>query len=602
MDDELAKLPYVIHPTGTSVPHFRAIIPVNLRIYADGQKVFKRTLGKDPSRQREQYAKLLSEYETLLANARAAAAQDSLDLRLTAGPVRLLKTLTDEDRERLNEFAESWQARTLAWHDEQVPTLTAQELDEYEQELNRRLTELKRGVRRMAPPTEWEAEVAELLEEEHRMRLDDECPDRRPFLMRVLAEELNAIKASLARFGGELVPTPPLPTASRQPAPEHASPTRASTPRPSNGYLLRQCLDDWLSTGAKKGKSRKEFANIFTQFVAFIAANNVPVDAAGVDDIKGRPHVIAWLESVARDRGVQRKTLSKYLAAVRAVLEIATSRGNIDVNAAMGIKLDTLALRGLPAGRVTVAKAKRHPLDADEITRFFGQMNYWLSDHRVERAVSYWLPLLLFAFGARPEEMATLVRDDIRIDDSGQHWIHIFSPTTSPDGLARIPKRNASVRHLPVPPWLMQLGFGEYIATIPHGQWLLPCKAAAQDADADSAEGRVRQTLNYLNPFLRQVVGITDAKKTIYSLRHTFRDELRRAKVPREVQDALTGHAGADTNAGVEYYGSTWYPEEPLLEAMCSLRHLELLPVGYPTWPTFRDSPRTGDERQLVKK
>jgi hypothetical protein len=93
MDDELAKLPYVCYPTGTSVPHFRAIIPENLRPYADGRKVFKRTLGKDRLKQRERYARLLSEYQTLLSDARAAAAEDPLHSTRPVGPVRLLKAL-----------------------------------------------------------------------------------------------------------------------------------------------------------------------------------------------------------------------------------------------------------------------------------------------------------------------------------------------------------------------------------------------------------------------------------------------------------------------------------------------------------------------------
>ncbi|WP_321844604.1 site-specific integrase [Paraburkholderia bannensis] len=148
----------------------------------------------------------------------------------------------------------------------------------------------------------------------------------------------------------------------------------------------------------------------------------------------------------------------------------------------------------------------------------------------------------------------------------------------------------------------MELGFAGYVESVPQGQWLFPCKASAPQANLDSSEGRAQQTLNYLNPYLRQIVEVVDPKKTTYSLRHAFRDELRRAKVPREVQDALTGHAGSAPNAGTEIYGSIWYPEEPLLEAMLSLRHLELLPSGYPRWPEFRERPPSEGKRQFVKK
>ncbi|VBG99117.1 hypothetical protein [Burkholderia pseudomallei] len=603
MDDELAKLPYVIHPTGTSVPHFRAIIPVNLRPYADGRKVFKRTLGKDRLKQRERYAQFLAEYETLLANARASAAQEPLASTRPVGPVRLLKALNSDDQDQLNIFVESWQARTLEWHDEQVSHLAEQELEEYERGLTDRLAMLQLAVRRMSAPAEWEAEIAELLEEECGLRLLDECPDKRAFMMRVLGEEQAALKASLARFSGSWVPTPPLPKTITEPEePIALAPLQKVRRKEGSAYLLKQCLVDWSDTSGKKEKTRKEFSAIFLRFAAFVGDNGQSVDSVRVDQINGRRHVIEWLESVAKEQRVERKTLAKYLAAVRAVLEIATNRAAIDANPAMGIKLETLALRGLPAGRAVVTKDSKRPLDASEIRRYFTRMDYWLDDHRVERAVSYWFPLLLFAFGARPEELATLMRDDVRVDEHGQYWLHVFHPALSPDGLPRLPKHNASIRHLPVPQRLMELGFADYVESIPHGEWLLPCKASAPLESSDSSEGRAQQTLNYLNPYLRQIVEVTDPKKTTYSLRHTFRDELRRVEVPREVQDALTGHAGTAPNAGSEIYGSIWYPQEPLLRAMRSLRHLELLPDGYPTWAEFRDSPPSGNKRQLVKK
>jgi integrase len=603
MDDELAKKLYVSHPRGTSVPQFRAVIPDSLRPYADGQKVFKRTLGKDPARQRERYATLLSEYEMLLANARAAAAQDTPESPHTAGRVRLLKTLTEEDRERLNEFAESWQTRALEWHDDIVPDMSSEDIDDFEKGLRERLEMLQLGVRRMAPPPDWEEEVSEHLELAAGIRLSVDCQDRRPFFMRLLGEEIAAVKATLARFGGTYVPTPPLNV--RQPPTENTPPISAPQITSTNvtSPLLATCLDDWLETTGKRSKSRKEFESIFRAFTVWVAkAEGIASNAAQVAHIRGRRQIHEWLEAIARERPIERPTLNKHLAAVRAILNNAASRGSIESNPALGVKLATLALRGTKAGRVERSKAKKSPWDAAELTRYFSLFDYWLGDDRVPRAVSYWLPLCLFMFGARPQEIATLMRDDVRIDERGQYWLHIFLPVPSPEGLERRPKHDASFRHLPVPPKLMALGFAEYVASVPNGAWLFPCKAADAKPGAEGVEDRAAQTLNYLNPYLRQVVGVTDSRKTTYSLRHAFHDELRRARVPTEVQNALTGHAGANSNAGVQYYGSTWYPEEPLLEAMNALQHYELLPDDFPTWRVFRDSPTPSPRPKLVKK
>jgi len=73
-------------------------------------------------------------------------------------------------------------------------------------------------------------------------------------------------------------------------------------------------------------------------------------------------------------------------------------------------------------------------------------------------------------FGARPQEIATLMHDEVRIDMRGQYWLHIVLP--------RRPKHDASFRHLLVPQKLMALGFAEYVASVPNGAWLFPCKAA----------------------------------------------------------------------------------------------------------------------------
>lgn len=603
MDDELAKKPYVCYPGGTSVPHFRAVIPVHLRPFAGGVTAFKRSLGKDQSGRSERYLECLRELETLLACARGAAAAQSPQDVAAVGSVRTLKVLTDDERAQLDDFAAAWQTRALEWHDDIVPDMSGEDVDDYEKGLRERLEMLQLGVRRMTPPPDWEEEVSEHLELATGIRLSMDCQDRRPFFIRLLGEEIAAVRATLARFGGTYVPTPPLNV--RQPPIENARPASAPQITSADGTspLLATCLDDWLETTGKRSKSRKEFESIFRAFTVWVAeAEGIAPNAVRVAHIRGRRQVHEWLESIARERPIERPTLNKHLAAVRAILNNAASRGSIESNPALGVKLATLALRGTKAGRVERSKAKKSPWDAAELTRYFSLFDYWLGDDRVPRAVSYWLPLCLFMFGARPQEIATLMRDDVRIDERGQYWLHIFLPVPSPEGLERRPKHDASFRHLPVPPKLMALGFAEYVASVPNGAWLFPCKAADAKPGAEGVEDRAAQTLNYLNPYLRQVVGVMDSRKTTYSLRHAFHDELRRARVPTEVQNALTGHAGANSNAGVQYYGSTWYPEEPLLEAMNALQHYELLPDDFPTWRIFRDSPTPSPRPKLVKK
>jgi len=564
---------------------------------------FKRSLGADPNKRQDLYVQHLAEFERLLANARLEAAEFAIPSGIASGALRQLKYLTDTDRSQLSDFVESWQARLLGWHDEQIAGMSDEEITDYEQGLIDRRDLLKAGLRRMTPPVAWVAEVDELLETELNVRLLDECPERTPFLMHLLGEELRAIKESLVRFQAD--DYSPTPVFSSTPAVEQVAdrPQLPNTaPSRSVEYRLVECLEAWNATSGKKEKSRREFSAIFTKFIAFVGGHDVPVEKVRAADIRGRKHVIEWLESVARTQLVERKTLVKHLAVVRAVLEVGVARDELADNPAMSIRLDALKIRGLPAAREGHAKESKAPFDRQEITQYFSHIDYWLSDSRLERSVAYWFPLMLFAFGARPEEIATLMRDDIRVAENGEHWIHIFAPTLSPDGRDRKPKHQASIRHLPVPDWLLRLGFAEYVHNIPFGQWLLPCKAAEQGEDAESSEGRAQQTLNYLNPFLRQIVGITDPKKSTYSLRHTFSDELRRARVQQRESDALTGHANKASNAGSTHYGSEWYPEEPLRAVIETLRHEEYLPDGFPAWSEFSQKPTPTERPKLLKK
>jgi len=44
---------------------------------------------------------------------------------------------------------------------------------------------------------------------------------------------------------------------------------------------------------------------------------------------------------------------------------------------------------------------------------------------------------------------------------------------------------------------------------------------------------------------MRDVIGITDPSKTLYSLRHNFKDACRMAHLPEDVHDQLTGHSSS---------------------------------------------------------
>ncbi|WP_322014925.1 hypothetical protein [Paraburkholderia sp. J12] len=610
----MAKLPNTRKVAHTAALQFCIGYPEHLWPYSK-KKNFIRSLGTDKSRHRERYAECVQEwkercatYQTLADadlqkqredNPELLAWQENDRARQKAGPVRHVTHLIESERRDLDQFVARWVAHAMHWHDETISECDDDEIADTETTLAERLEEIKLCVRRMRPSESWIDEVDDHMSEWCGFVLATDCPDRKSYLMRLLVQEMSALEASLSLLAGKPVETPLLTSslAKSPPTDLHSDKPNFVGPR-LHPHDFQTCFDNWKNAGQKKQSSIDEFRNLFVDFANFVIGKEAPLKDVSTADIQGKKHIIKWLEHVAHTKQIKRGTLKKHLQAISAILGNAFGRGEIEYNPALGIDLDSLAIRGTTAQTTGLKKDNVHPFTADEIRQYFSRLTYWTTVRTLQREVAYWFPLFLFAFGARPEEIATLMQDDVRIDSRGQYWIHIYTPTLSPNGLIRKPKHEVSYRHIPLPRHLMQLGFAEYFATRRPGDWLFPCKVADAVAAAEQEEGRSAQTLNDLGDYLREVAEITNEKKVTYSLRHTFKDELRRRAVPKEVSDALTGHAGENSNAGEAYYGSQWYPEEPLLEAMDKLQHFELLPEDFPTWAQFRDALQpTGPKR-----
>jgi len=64
-------------------------------------------------------------------------------------------------------------------------------------------------------------------------------------------------------------------------------------------------------------------------------------------------------------------------------------------------------------------------------------------------------------------------------------------------------------------------------------------------------------------------LGITDPRKVFHSLRHSFKDACRAARIEEELHDALTGHTSA--SVGRKYGNGV--PLEVLAEAVAKVSH-----------------------------
>ncbi|WP_320534747.1 site-specific integrase [Robbsia andropogonis] len=597
MDDILAKRPYIIFVAGSAAPYFRAVVPKSLRPFANGRTVYKRSLGLDRKKVDSHYAECLSEW-TQLRDAWEAEAKAYEAYIAPRAPVRVLTHLSSDDWEELDWFAINWCDEAV---DDFESTGDDYESDDAAESAKRTLCArrdlLKKSYRTGKPPAEWIEELDEHLQNISRIRLHDECPDRRSFQMRVLVEEVKALDEAIGRLNGDVFT--PRTSGSRLTAQAEQAHLREQAeypvspgvplPLPSKdgGQMsLQEMFDDWASTGEKKQKSVKEFAKVFEDFTDFIGGGARATELT-FSHVDGRGRVIAWLEHCAKAKAITRATLKKRKQVVSAVFGLAVQRDNIAVNPAYNIDISILKLAGTAAQASARSKTKILPFTEAEVRSYFSHIRALRNSADLRPAVSYWFPLFLFAFGMRPEELATLMRDDIE-QIAGRYWIRIYSEKLSPNGPKRKPKTDASYRQLPIPDEFSKLGFEDYLASVPRGQWLLPCVGEKLSNKASAEEGRSALTLKYLGIYKERIVKITDEKKKTYSFRHFFQDELNRRGVAREIANQFTGHA--NSNASDKTYGSTWYPEEPLLEAWEKLRHLNLLPTCFPTWAEFEKS------------
>lgn len=231
-----------------------------------------------------------------------------------------------------------------------------------------------------------------------------------------------------------------------------------------------------------------------------------------------------------------------------------------------------------PAIQVRTAKREgkaRIAFSADDLQRIFNSEIY-TADYLPQvggREAAYWLPLLALFTGARVEELAQLLVNDVRYLAELGHYISIS------DEAEHAHLKNASSRRrVPVHPILVACGFIDYVQTIKPRRFLFPYLKP-------NPRGKLGGYFsNFFSIYLRQRVRITDKRKVFHSFRHTFKDACRKVGIEEAVHDALTGHTG---NSVSRQYGNEQYPLEPLFAAIerydvdgLDLSHLYKRPVS----------------------
>ncbi len=232
-------------------------------------------------------------------------------------------------------------------------------------------------------------------------------------------------------------------------------------------------------------------------------------------------------------------TQDQYLATFRGILSLAAKKRLIAVNPAEGIS---------PLQRETVrAKDRRLPWTPEQLEGFF-RGSYYRQCHDTEPHAPYradregwrfWMPLMALFLGLRANEICQLRVEDVAQTRSGTWFIDV---TSSEEDEEKRLKTETVKRKVPVHPQLLAMGFIDFVG----------------ERASNHRAGRLFPTLKpdkygYFSKFsLRKFrekyipeAIILERRQSFHSLRHNFRDGLRRAEVTPDALQALGGWSQA---------------------------------------------------------
>jgi integrase len=158
------------------------------------------------------------------------------------------------------------------------------------------------------------------------------------------------------------------------------------------------------------------------------------------------------------------KTIAQHMGMLAAIWNKAHEEGAIS---------DTLANPFKRPGLRSAIKKRDHvELTVEEINAIFA-LPVFTSGHRPKGGrgeASYWLPLLLFYTGARPEEISQLLVEDFIQDPDGQRWsLRITDEGTHPvkgERKLKTSKHQSGRRTIRVPQPLVDFGLLDYVETL----------------------------------------------------------------------------------------------------------------------------------------
>jgi integrase len=242
-------------------------------------------------------------------------------------------------------------------------------------------------------------------------------------------------------------------------------------------------------------------------------------------------------------------TVGKAIALLSALTNWGVDNGYLATNPFSGMKPSAVA------AEVT----RRRSFTAEELARIFGSTIY-TGHHSMKRWAEpgscivkdarFWLPLLGNYTGCRLEELGQAHVADVRcrdgvlvlnIDNSDLEDATLGKRGKPKEQGGKSVKTESSKRLIPVHPVVLAAGFEAYVQDLRARQeiHLFP------DLKPDRYGHRTAAFSKWMARFL-DYLGLANPALVFHSFRHGFKSACRRADLPIEVHDYLTGHSSGD--------------------------------------------------------
>ena len=321
-----------------------------------------------------------------------------------------------------------------------------------------------------------------------------------------------------------------------------------SAPQEEEGTLVSEVFTAWKRERKPNPKTLSEWNAAFR--ILFEVVGDKPIKKVTKGDIRSFKDTVARLpaSSAVKYRGLTvlevlaevgddptvirlaGPSVNKLLTALGSVFSWAVDNGYAEVNPTTKVRV-----------RVRAAQTPtRLPYSGDDLRTIFSWPIFTGAASKarrkapgpnVYRHAHFWLPLLGLFTGARLEEIAQALVDDIR-EVNGVMVLDINA-----EG-GKTVKAAASVRLVPLHPEVIQCGFLEYVEKLKRDGQARLLPDLKQDTMGKWSGNWSKWWSRY-----QRAMGITDKRKVFHSCRHSFRDALREARVSEDVADALMGHA-----------------------------------------------------------